>query len=75
MMKMLTIALAAENLLRRKLYGIGLQGVKVVKMADGSKYVVKDLYKCFIKSKGYLNNTDKWSISEDNKYKMIFTFK
>lgn len=35
----------------------------------------KDLYKCFIKSRDYLNNTDKWSISEDNKYKMIFTFK
>lgn len=33
------------------------------------------LYDAFIKSDDYLNNKSKWSISEDNKYKMTFTFK
>jgi len=35
----------------------------------------QDLYKYFIKSKDYLNNKSKWSISKDNKYKLIFEFK
>lgn len=33
------------------------------------------LYNAFIKSDDYLENTDKWSISKKNKYKMTFKFK
>lgn len=35
----------------------------------------ESLYDAFIKSKDYLRNKSKWSISENNKYKMTFTFK
>ena len=34
----------------------------------------KKLYDAFIKSKDYLANKKKWSISEDNKYLLTFTF-
>ncbi len=34
----------------------------------------KDMYEAFIKSKGYLENKDYWSISNDNKYKLSLTF-
>lgn len=33
-----------------------------------------DMYGAFVKSKGYLENKDSWSVSEDNKYKLTFTF-
>ena len=60
MMKMLTIALAAENFLLRRLYGNGLQRIKVVKMADGSKYVVHGMRaKCSEGSMENYINTDK----------------
>jgi hypothetical protein len=33
------------------------------------------LYNDFIRSSDYLDNLDKWSISKDYKYKMIYEFK
>jgi len=34
----------------------------------------KDMYKAFINSNDYLRNKSKWSIDENNKYLMSFTF-